>query len=122
MSIAEGKWSGVLSTEVVNAPSARKNSRFLFMFEGFAMLVIMDMLIWKVSRMLICNEKSLVCILRYWIDKALKEDNLEDVKHLAIDKISFKRGHSYMTVVVDAGKRRVKDVEPRRKSCDRPFL
>lgn len=85
------------------------------MFEGFAMLIMMDMPIRKASQMLRCNEKSLVRILHYWIDKAVKEDNLEEVKQLAIDETSFKRGHSYVTVVIDADKRRVIDVEPGRK-------
>ncbi|MGI6215233.1 MAG: transposase family protein, partial [Christensenellales bacterium] len=45
--------------EVVNVPWARKSSRFSFLFEGFAMLIMMDMPIRKASQMLRCNEKSL---------------------------------------------------------------
>jgi transposase len=58
-----------------------------------------------------CNEKSLVRILRHWVSEAVEHDDLNEVKQLAIDETSFQRGHSYVTVVVDALKRRVIDVE-----------
>ena len=102
-------------TKVVEAPWARKNSRFTMMYEGYAMLILMDMPIRKASQLLRCNEKSLVRILRHWVGKAVEEDDLEGVTELAIDETSFKRGHSYVTVVIDATERRVIDVEPGRQ-------
>ena len=98
-------------TKVVEAPWARKNSRFTLLFEGYAMLMLADMPILKASKILRCNEKSLTRILRYWVQKAVDEDDLKDVKSLAIDETSFKRGQSYVTVVIDSDKRRVVDVE-----------
>ena len=98
-------------TKVVEAPWARKSSRFTLMFEGYAMLMMADMPILKASKMLRCNEKSLTRILRYWVQKALEEDDLQEVKSIAADETSFKRGQSYVTVVIDAEKRRVIDVE-----------
>jgi transposase len=105
---------GEHKTKVVEAPWARKNSRFTLMFEGYAMLILADMPILKASKLLRCNEKSLVRIMRYWVNKAVKEDDLSSVKSLSIDETSFKRGQSYVTVIVDAQKRRVIDVEPGR--------
>jgi len=102
-------------TKVVEAPWARKNSRFTLMFEGYAMLILADMPMLKASRLLRCNEKALVRIMGHWVGKAVDEDNLSGVESLAIDETSFKRGQSYVTVVVDAAKRRVIDVEPGRK-------
>lgn len=98
-------------TKVVEAPWARKNSRFTLLFEGYAMLILADMPILKASKILRCNEKSLTRILRHWVKKAVDEDKLGDVSSLAIDETSFKRGQSYVTVVIDAEKRRVIDVE-----------
>ena len=100
--------------KVVEAPWARKSSRFTLMFEGYAMLILADMPILKASVLLRCNEKALVRILRYWVNKAVDEDNLSQVQGLAIDETSFKRGQSYVTVIIDASKRRVIDVEPGR--------
>lgn len=80
------------------------------MFEGYAMLILADMPILKASQLLRCNEKSLVRILRYWVTKAVAEDDLSDFTALSIDETSFKRGQSYVTVIVDANARRVVDV------------
>lgn len=98
-------------TKVVEAPWARKSSRFTLMFEGYAMLMLADMPILRASKLLRCNEKSLTKILRYWVQKAVSEDDLGEVRSIAADETSFKRGQSYVTVVVDAQKRRVIDVE-----------
>lgn len=103
-------------TKVVSAPWARKESRFTLLFEGFAMLLLMDMPISKASCLLHCNEKSLVRILRHWVGEAVARDDLSEVKQVAIDETSFKRGHSYVTLIVDALKHRVIDVEKGRKA------
>jgi transposase len=103
-------------TRVIEAPWARKHSRFTLQFEGYVMLILADMPILKASVLLRCNEKALTRILRYWVKKAVEADNLGDVTMLSIDETSFKRGQSYVTVVVDASARRVIDVEEGRKS------
>ena len=102
---------GKHKTKVVDAPWARKSSRFTMLFEGYAMLILADMPILKTSKLLRCNEKSLVRIMRYWVGKAVDEDDLNGVTALSIDETSFKRGQSYVTVIVDANARRVIDVE-----------
>ena len=68
----------------------------------------------KASELLRCDEKSLASILSYWITKAVEEQNLSDVSRIAIDETSFKRGHDYVTVSIDADERRVFDVQPGR--------
>lgn len=103
-------------TKVTNAPWARKFSEFTLLFEGYAMLILADMPIRKAAALLRCNEKSLVRIMRHWVGKAVKEDDLSDVRGISIDETSFKRGQSYVTVVVDAEARRVIDVEQGRSA------
>ncbi len=95
----------------INAPYERKNSRFTLLFEGYAMLIMADMPRAKAAQVLRCDEKSLCNILTYWVEKAVAERSLNDVTSLAIDETSFKKGHSYVTVVVDADQRRVVGVE-----------
>ena len=95
----------------VNAPFERKNSRFTLMFEGYAMLVMADVPRAKASKLLRCNEKSLASILSYWVNDAVGKIDLSDVCSIAIDETSFKRGHKYVTIAIDATKRRVFDVE-----------
>ena len=79
------------------------------------MLILADMPILKASQLLRCNEKSLVRIMKYWVNEALKKDDLNNVTAISIDETSFKRGQSYVTVIIDAKSRRVLDVEEGRK-------
>ena len=95
----------------INAPFERKNSRFTLLFEGYAMLILADMPRAKGAKVLRCNEKALASILNYWVDAAVESRQLDDVTSLAIDETSFRRGHSYVTVVIDSVQRRVVDVE-----------
>lgn len=96
----------------ISAPWERKNSRCTLLFEGYAMLLMADMPVAKTAHLLRCDEKTLTSILRYWVDKAVAEMDLKEVVMLAVDETSFKRGHKYVTLMVDAAKRRVIDVEP----------
>jgi transposase len=75
------------------------------------MLILADMPVAKAAVLLRCDEKSLASILRYWVTKAVDGMDLSDVAMLAIDETSFKRGHKYVTLIIDAAKRRVIDVE-----------
>lgn len=43
--------------------------------------------------------------------KAVKENDLREVRSIAADKTSFKRWQRYVTVVIDPQKQRVIDVE-----------
>ena len=95
----------------VNAPFERKNSRFTLLYEGYAMMILADMPVAKASKVLRCDEKSLTKIMKYWVSKAVAGMDLSDVACLAIDETSFKRGHRYVTLIIDAAKRRVIDVE-----------
>lgn len=95
----------------VNAPFERKGNRFTLMFEGYAMLIMASMPIAKAAKALRCDEKTLTKILNYWVEKAVDDQKLDDVKSLAIDETSFKKGHDYVTVIIDAAKRAVIDVE-----------
>ena len=64
----------------------------------------------KAARILRCSEKSLEKALTYWVEKSVAEDNLSRVRRIAVDETSFKKGQSYVTVVIDADERRVIDV------------
>lgn len=101
-------------TVQVNAPFERKNSRFTLLFEGYAMLLLQDVPRARASRLLRCDEKSLAAILTYWVHDAVNRMDLSDICSIAIYETSFRRGHKYVTVAIDAVRRRVFDVEPGR--------
>ena len=104
-------------TVQINAPFERKNSRFTMMFEGYAMLILADMPRTKAAKVLRCNEKSLASILTYWVNEAVSRQDLKEVERLAVDETSRLKGHDYVTVFIDADKRRVIDVEPGREKA-----
>lgn len=81
------------------------------MFESYAMLLLQNMTIEAARKLLRISHTSLTNIMVYWVDKAVNEDDLSTVRNLCIDETSFKRGHSYVTVVSDADERRVIGVE-----------
>lgn len=95
----------------INAPFERKSSSFTLMFEGYAMLIMADTPRRKAARLLRCDEKALTSILSYWVGDAVERMDLSDVKNMAIDETSFKKGHDYATVAIDADKRCVFDVQ-----------
>lgn len=95
----------------LNTPYDRKNSRFTLMFEGYAMLLLADVPVARAARILRCDEKSLTSILHYWVNQAVDKKRLDDVTNLAIDETSMRRGHDYVTLVIDSFRRSVIDVE-----------
>lgn len=66
----------------------------------------------KVTRILHCDEKSIEKIIIYWVEKAVENQGLAGTKNLAIDETSFKKGHSYVTLVIDSDERKVIEVQP----------
>lgn len=96
---------------VVEAPWARKGSRYTLLFESYAMLLMKSMPIENARKLLRISHTAMRRILKYWIEKAVKNDNLSKVTAICIDETSFKRGQSYVTVISDAIARRVIDVE-----------
>ena len=95
----------------LNAPFERSGSRFTLMFEGYAMLLLESMPVARAAKVLRCNEKALTNIMKYWVKKADSERDLSKTASIAIDETSNKRGHDYVTLVIDAASRAVIDVE-----------
>jgi transposase len=62
------------------------------------------------------SHTALTHIVSYWVKKRIAQDELSEVFALCIDDTSFRRGQSYVTIVIDAAKRRVIDVEEGRSA------
>lgn len=92
---------------VVTAPWARPKSRYTLLFESYAMLLLKSMPVENARKLLRISHTSATGILRYWVFKAVKEDDLSSIGAICIDETSFKRGQSYVTVISDAVARRV---------------
>lgn len=92
---------------VVTAPWARPHSRYTLLFESYTMLLVGAMPVENARKLLRISHTAVTKILRYWVYKAVNEDDLSKVRAICIDETSFKRGQSYVTVVSDATARRV---------------
>ena len=66
------------------------------------MLLLQDVPRAGASRLLRCDEKSLAAILTYWVHDAVNRMDLSDICSIAMDETSFRRGHRYVTVAIDA--------------------
>lgn len=93
--------------ETVQCPWARAGSGFTLMFEAYAMLLIEnEMAVNKVAATLGVVANRLWLVFNYWIEKAIKVDDLSQVSSIGIDETSSKKGHEYVTVVADTESKR----------------
>ncbi len=97
---------GSIKTQAV--PWARKGSGFTLMFEAFAMLLIEnEMPVNKAAKILQVYPNRLWNIFNYWISIAHQEDSIEGLDKIGFDETSVKKGHNYVTTMVDLEQRRV---------------
>ena len=96
------------SVKTVEVPLARTGSGFTLLFEAFSMLLIeSEMPINKVSEVMRVVANRIWRVFNHWVTKAVKKDDLSQVKEVVIDETSSKKGQNYVTVCADIEQRRV---------------
>lgn len=99
---------GVKTTEV---PWAGKHSRFTLLFEAFAIQVIQACGNVKNAAALIgLDWDSVHRIMQRAVERGLARRELESIQYVGIDEKSFRRGHSYVALLVDLTGSRVLEV------------
>jgi hypothetical protein len=89
-------------------PWARKNSGFTLLFEAYAMLLIEnEMPVSKAAKLVRVNPQRLWSVFDYWVSIAHNEDVIAPLKGIGFDETSTKKGHNYVTLMVDMNERRV---------------
>ena len=89
-------------------PWARKGSGFTLLFEAFAMLLIEnEMPVNKVAKVVKVYPNRLWNVFNYWISRAHKQDVIADLDKIGFDETSVRKGHDYVTTLVDLDTRRV---------------
>lgn len=97
---------GKIRTQPV--PWARKQSGFTLLFEAYAMLLIeSEMPVNKAAELLKVYPKRLWTIFNHWVSEARQADQIEDLTTLGFDETSTKKGHNYITTMVDLDTHRV---------------
>ena len=97
---------GKVQTQSV--PWARPQSGFTLLFEAFAMLLIeSEMPVNKAAKILGIYPNRIWTIFNYWIPRAHLADKIEHLEQVGFDETSTKKGHHYLTTMVDLQERRV---------------
>ena len=91
----------------IEVPWARSGSGFTMLFEAYAMLLIeSEMPVCNVAETLEVTQPRIWRMFDYWIEKAISNDDLSEVKQTGIDETSRRKGHEYITQFVDLEKHR----------------
>ncbi|MHB1629231.1 MAG: ISL3 family transposase [Bacilli bacterium] len=88
-------------------PWGRFNSSFTVKFEMFVLTLVKDMPVLCAARLVREWDKRLWRIIHHYVDQGLDRQNLASLKTIAVDETSSRRGHHYVTVVMDSETRRV---------------
>jgi transposase len=99
---------GEEKVKTVSVPWAREGSGFTLLFEAFSMLLIeSEMPVRKAAKLLLINAQRLWTIFHYWIRRAHKNDVVGEIKVAGFDETSSRKGHNYVTTMVDLDEKRV---------------
>ncbi len=105
---ADCKACGVKTTSV---PWAGKHSRFTLMFEAFAIQVIQACgNVKNAAGLLGLDWDSVHRIMERAVERGLERRELESLKYVGLDEKSFRRGHSYISLLTDLTGSRVLEV------------
>ena len=83
----------------VNVPWAERNSRFTLLFEAMAIQWLKEASINAVSRRLGLSWNATDGIMRRAVARGLSARESVDYQHIAVDEVSSKKGHKYITIV-----------------------
>jgi transposase len=86
---------------VVNVPWAREGSGFTLLFEAYIMLLAPSMPVKRIAELVTEHDTRLWRLVQHHVNEARDEADYSDVKQVGIDETSSKRGHNYVTLVVD---------------------
>ncbi len=91
----------------VKAPWARAGSGFTLLFEAMLLAMVKHMPVGVVARMVDEHDTRLWRVLEHYIGKALDAMDLSQLRQIAVDETSARRGHDYVSLFVDLAQRRV---------------
>ena len=93
--------------KTVDVPWARKGSGFTLMFEGLIMILVREMTVNAVARLVGEHDTRIWRVLNHHVEEARAKQDFSKVKTIAIDEKSYRRGHRYVTFVMDLDLRRL---------------
>jgi transposase len=94
---------GILQIDV---PWARDGADFTFLFESFAMTLVRDMPVNKVSQIIKVDDNKLWRMMRHYTEAARKQEDYSEITRIGVDETSKAKGHEYVSLFVDLDRRR----------------
>lgn len=94
---------GILQIDV---PWARDGADFTFLFESFAMTLVREMPVNKVSQIIQVDDNKLWRMMQYYTEAARQQEDYSEVTKIGVDETSKAKGHDYVSLFVDLAKRR----------------
>lgn len=88
-------------------PWSRYNCSFTLEFEKYVLSLVKEMPVNAAARIVREHDTRLWRIVHFYIDKALAHQDLSGTKRIAVDETSSRRGHNYVTIVLDSDERKV---------------
>ena len=92
---------------LVNVPWARPGSGFTLLFEAFVMTLVKGMPVAAAARLVGEYDTRLWRVIQHYVETAVARMDLSDLRRVAIDETSAKRGHDYISLFVDIDARKV---------------
>ena len=93
--------------KTVDVPWARKGSGFTLMFEAVLMVLVREMPVNAVARLVNESDTRIWRLLRNHVEEARAKLDLSEVRTICVDEKSYRRGHRYVTFVMDLALRRL---------------
>ncbi len=90
----------------VSPPWAGKNAGFTLLFEAFILGLCENMPVKVVSKLVNESDHKIWRLLLKYTELARKEADYSQIKNIGIDETSIKKGHNYITLVVDLADKR----------------
>ena len=95
------------SVKMIEVPWARKGSGFTLLFESSALLLMREMPVAAVARRLREHDTRLWRILQHYVENWKPRIDMSQTTTICVDETASKRGHAYITLVIDGETRRL---------------
>jgi transposase len=86
---------------VVSVPWAREGSGFTLLFEAYIMLLAPSMTVKRIAELVSEHDTRLWRLLHHHVKEAREQADYSEVKQVGVDETASKRGHNYVTLIVD---------------------
>lgn len=98
---------GSCGVRQVALPWAREQSGFTLLFEAFILAMAKAMPVRDVARLVGEHDTRLWRVLDHYVSQAVEKQDLSEVRQIAVDETSARRGHDYVTLFADLARRKV---------------